>query len=143
MPFYRKFLLLTSLPNFLRRFASWILKKFTSEERLAKRVDALLVKDHEGINDLHRRFHLWRENFDNKWRKAGIDVLISPCQYHCAFKNEDLEELCTVHDYYYLFNFIHFPAGVVPVTSVLAEESRGTYLSDTEHRWTDKVAHKI
>ena len=54
--------------------------------------------------------------FDAKWRDAGIDALISPCSYHCAFKIENAEELATIHDYYYMFNFIHYPAGVVPVT---------------------------
>ena len=81
--------------------------------------------------------------FDEKWRAAGIDALISPCQYHCAFKIEDAEDLATIHDYYFMFNFIHYPAGVVPVTKVNADESQGTYIRDTNNRWTDRVAHKI
>lgn len=56
MPFYKKFLILTSLPNFFRRFISWFLAKFTSEQRLAKRVTALIDKDHDGISDLYLRF---------------------------------------------------------------------------------------
>lgn len=81
--------------------------------------------------------------FDEKWRTAGLDALISPCSYHCAFKIEDAEELSTIHDYYMLFNFIHYPAGVVPVSKVKPDESKGTYISDTNRRWNDKVALKI
>ena len=143
MPFYKKFLILTALPNFLRRFVSWALGKFTSEQRLAKRVAALLDKDHDGISDLYLRFNKFRELFDNKWSKAGIDALVSPCSFHCAFKIESAEELSTIHDYYYLFNFIHYPAGVVPVTQVQADESTGSYIQDTGRRWTDQVAQKI
>jgi len=39
-----------------------------------------------------------------------------------------------------LWNFAHFPAGVVPVTAVTAEESKGTYIEDTKRRWTDRQA---
>lgn len=116
LPFFRKFLLLTSLPNFMLRLITWFLNKFTSEQRLAKKVAALLNKDHDGISDIYLRFDQWREMFDQKWRQAGIDALIAPCSYHCAFKIENVEELGTIHDYYYMFNFIHYPAGVVPVT---------------------------
>ena len=64
LPFFRKFLLLTSLPNFILRLIAWFLNKFTSEQRLAKKVAALLNKDHDGINDIYLRFDQWREMFD-------------------------------------------------------------------------------
>jgi fatty acid amide hydrolase len=57
LPFYRKFLQLTSLPNFLLRFISWFLRKFTVEQRLSKRVTALMNKDHDGISNLYLRFN--------------------------------------------------------------------------------------
>lgn len=68
LPYFRKFLLLTSLPNFMLRFIAWFLSRFTSEQRLAKRIDALLGKDHDGISDIYLRFDKWREMFDHKWR---------------------------------------------------------------------------
>jgi hypothetical protein len=94
--------------------------------------------DHEGVNGLYQRWDAWRVVFDNKWREAGIDALVSPCQYHCAFKAPEDLDLCTIHDYYYLWNFGHFPAGIVPVTQVLEDESKGTYLQDTNNRWVDR-----
>ena len=116
LPFFQKILFVTSLPNFMLRFIAWFLKKFTREERLSKKIVALQAKDHDGISDIYLRFNQWRDMFDAKWRDAGIDALISPCSYHCAFKIENAEELATIHDYYYMFNFILYPAGVVPVT---------------------------
>lgn len=82
----------------------------------------------------------WRMRFDDKWREAGIEALISPCQYHCAFKVADID-LAFQHDYYMLWNFTHFPSGVVPVTTVKEEESRGTYIKDINSRWVDKTAY--
>jgi len=68
-----------ALPNFFRRFIAWFLNKFTCEYRLAKRVEALVDRDHDGVSVLYQKFGLWREMFDEKWRQAGIDALISPC----------------------------------------------------------------
>jgi fatty acid amide hydrolase len=54
-----------------------------------------------------------------------------------------LTELAIYHDYYMLWNFCHFPAGVIPVTQVRADEGKGTYIADTENRWLDKTARLI
>ena len=79
MPFYNLFMLATSLPNFLKRTATYILEKFTSEKRLAERLRSLHDKNHEEINQLYQRWDAWRVAFDNKWREAGISSLVSPC----------------------------------------------------------------
>ena len=52
-------------------------------------------------------------------------------------------ELATIHDYYMLFNLVHYPAGVVPVTLVQEGEGEGTYIADSGKRWDDKLAHAI
>lgn len=57
LPMYRKFVLITSLPNFLLRFIKWVLNKFTREQRLAKRLDSLKKFDHDGVSDLYLRFN--------------------------------------------------------------------------------------
>lgn len=141
MPFYRLFVLAASLPNWLLKCATWVLVTCTAERRLAHRARALRSLNHEEVNGLHQRWDAWRMAFDDKWRSAGLDALIAPCQYHCAFKAPEDIDLCTIHDYYYLWNFGHFPAGVVPVTSVSAEEAQGSYIQDTDRRWTDRQAH--
>jgi len=52
-------------------------------------------------------------------------------------------ELATIHDYYMIFNFLHYPAGVVPVTRVQEEEGQGTYIADSGKIWDDKLARAI
>lgn len=102
----------------------------------------MVNKDHEGVNALHQRWDAWRVKLDTQWRASGIDALLTPCQYHAAFKAE-ISELAIYHDYYMLWNFCHFPAGVVPVTVVREDEAKGTYIKDTESRWIDKTARMI
>jgi len=34
-----------------------------------------------------------------------------------------MHDLATVHDYYMIWNFVHFPAGVIPVTTVREDEA--------------------
>ena len=80
----------------------------------------------------------WRQRLDARWAEAGIEGLLSPCQYHAAFKTSDSVDLATVHDYYMIWNFVHFPAGVIPVTTVRNDEAQGTYIADTNNRWKDK-----
>jgi hypothetical protein len=42
-----------------------------------------------------------------------------------------------------LWNFVHFPSGIVPVTQVRSDEAQGTYIEDTNRRWVDKQARQI
>lgn len=142
MPFYKLMVILNKLPDWFKRFVAWILNKFTHEQRLAKRILAFLSKDHRQTNGLHQRWDAWRVKLDEQWRASGIDALLSPCQYHAAFKSE-LVELAVYHDYYMLWNFCHFPSGVIPVTQVRPEEAKGTYIEDTEKRWLDRTARMI
>lgn len=69
----------------------------------------------------------------------GLDGLLSPAQFHCAFKNEDADELCTIHEYFYMFNLVHYPAGTVPVGIVTKETEQATY-SDI---WPDMITSSI
>jgi hypothetical protein len=42
-----------------------------------------------------------------------------------------------------MWNYVHFPAGVVPVDVVREDEAKGTYIADTNSRWVDKQARLI
>lgn len=142
MPYYNLMTNLTFLPDWFKRGLAWFLNKFTNEQRTAKRILALQQKDHEGVNALHQRWDAWRVKLDEQWKAAGIDALLTPCQYHVAFKSE-LTDLALFHDYYLLWNFCHFPAGVIPVTAVREDEGKGTYIEDIDRRWVDRAAHLI
>jgi hypothetical protein len=79
MPFYSLMKLASSLPNWLLTGVAWFLSKFTSEQRLPLRLRAIRTKDHEGVNELYQRHDQWRVRFDDSWRAAGIDALLTPC----------------------------------------------------------------
>lgn len=127
MPFYRLFVMISKVPNWLKKILVWILRKFTSEQRLANRLHATRNRNYHEINALHQDRDAWRANMDKKWKEQGIDGLISPLQYHCAFKNE-FKDLGMVHDYMLIWNFVSFPAGCVPITTVREDEAKGTYI---------------
>jgi len=42
-----------------------------------------------------------------------------------------------------IFNLLHYPAGVVPVTLVKEGEDQGTYIADSGNIWDDNLAHAI
>lgn len=46
----------------------------------------------------------------------GLDAMISPVYPICSFKAEDAEVLGATADYCIIWNVLHYPAGVVPVT---------------------------
>jgi Asp-tRNA(Asn)/Glu-tRNA(Gln) amidotransferase A subunit family amidase len=96
--------------------------------------------NYEGINKLHMRQAAFKKLIDDRFAELDITALLTPCQYHCAFKNEDAMELHTTHDYYLLANLIHYPGGVVPAGEVRKGEY-GDYLENSSYK--DKVAHSI
>lgn len=124
---YKKFTTFMSLPNFLQSFVRAILYFCTSETRLAKRLYACYPKEYHKVDDMHHRMKSIKKHFDDRWLELGLDALICPTQQHCAYKNENSEDLATVNYYYMYWNVLHYAAGTVPVTEVAADEAEGTY----------------
>jgi Asp-tRNA(Asn)/Glu-tRNA(Gln) amidotransferase A subunit family amidase len=62
---------------------------------------------------------------NTRWTEEKLDAVISPAYYHCAFKHEDDQDMALIADYTAIWNTLHFPAGVVPVTEVLPGEENG------------------
>lgn len=76
-----------------------------------------------------RQFEIFlkdRQNFvrrlSKKWQKSGITALISPVFPHCSFKNELAPQMNIMREYTRFWNTACFPAGVLPVTRVRADE---------------------
>lgn len=53
-----------------------------------------------------------------KWHNAGIEALICPPYNHCSFKAENAPDLSAMVDYPVIWNVLHYPAGIIPVTKV-------------------------
>lgn len=75
------------------------------------------------IDQAATKHKLIESNFNQRVKEMGLDVIISPTSYHCAFRNTEAIELGSVFQYLLIWNALHYPTGVVPVTKVLKEET--------------------
>ena len=57
-----------------------------------------------------------------QWEATGIKALILPTFIGNAFKHENAPLIGAIFDYCILWNVVHYPCGVVPVTEVQAGE---------------------
>ena len=57
-----------------------------------------------------------------KWQKAGIEALICAPYVSCAFKAKNAGDMGGFFDYSIIWNILHYPAGVVPVSEVHENE---------------------
>ena len=62
-----------------------------------------------------------------KWEALGIDALIMPNYPHPAFKSSSVDQVGSIRDYQLLWSVLHYPAGVVPVTTVSAQDKEQAY----------------
>jgi fatty acid amide hydrolase len=64
--------------------------------------------------------------------------VICPASYHCAFRNQEKDDLSSVANYFFIWNVVHYPAGVVPITRVL-ESEEGYYMDDHNDMITNRI----
>jgi fatty acid amide hydrolase len=76
------------------------------------------------VDDTFRSKIKFEKYFRERWDSMGLDAMISPAYYHSAYKNEDCDDLSFSVDYFILWNVLHYPAGIVPVTEVLEGEDQ-------------------
>lgn len=60
--------------------------------------------------------------FSEKWQSSGISALVTPTFPHCAFKAKNAMDMGLMLEYNFLWNVLHYPAGIVPITHVETEE---------------------
>ena len=68
------------------------------------------------------------------WKETGVTALISPLWPHAAPKEKDVVDQGVMGEYSFLWNVTGYPAGVMPVTTVLPEEE--TYEDTYNDSWT-------
>jgi hypothetical protein len=73
-----------------------------------------------------------------RWEDLGIEALISPSMAHCSFKAENAFKMSGMGDYNYIWNTLHYPGGVIPVTEVLPGEDT-TYEDGYNDAWTKVI----
>jgi len=60
--------------------------------------------------------------FSEKWQKSGVSAVITPTFPHCAFKAKNAMDMGLMLEYNALWNILHYPAGIVPITHVHKDE---------------------
>ncbi|KAF3834882.1 hypothetical protein F7725_027440 [Dissostichus mawsoni] len=127
-----------TLPIWLKRTLSFLLKPFST------RASAVLggLCGVGSIQDLWKQ-HAAVEDYIQEtiaeWRKCNIDALLCPVTGP-AYNHLYCGKLTTALSYTLLFNLLQFPAGVVPVSTVKAEDEEELkhYKGVYQDRW-DKL----
>ncbi|CAF1381919.1 unnamed protein product [Adineta steineri] len=128
-PIYRPLVYAAKLPNFLRPFLARLMC-IVGERRNANTVRSIGSKSayeyFDLIIDLKNYMNTWLDDL----RKNKIDLLLTPVNALPAFRRGQSGHLFNACSYTCLFNVLHLPAGVVPMTLVRDDEQ---YYEDIGH----------
>ena len=109
-------MVLLNLRNWQKSVLAGALGLF-GQSRLKQMVNLTKQLNLEEIHVFNARVLKVRNRFHSEKMK-GIDCLLTPGFVHCAFKAENRDELSALVFYMMMFNLLHMPAGMVPITEV-------------------------
>jgi Asp-tRNA(Asn)/Glu-tRNA(Gln) amidotransferase A subunit family amidase len=112
-----------ALPRVIQAVIKRIVR-LSGNERMAMVMDWVHEYTREEIDEALRGKQRIERDINHRWQVERLDACISPAYYHAAFKHEDDADMGLNADYTAIWNTLHFPAGVVPVTEVLPEEEK-------------------
>jgi fatty acid amide hydrolase len=98
--------------------------------RMAKVLEALGEKTVTEVWKLHVRMRDVRARMLAAWDDAKLDVVLTPPAATPAVPHGGSQDFVLGITYTFVWNLMHFPAGVVPVTRVLAHEEEGRTIID-------------
>ena len=84
--------------------------------------------------DLMKERYEFANMISQKWQKSGIQALVTPTFPHCAFKDAHADEMGLMLQYNFIWNILHYPAGIVPITRVQKDEE--TFTDHHNDHWT-------
>ena len=93
--------------------------------------------DEEQFEKLLRDREEFAQKFSKKWQASGITALVTPTYPHCSFKAKDAGQGGHLIRYNVLWNVLHYPAGIVPITRVQSNEQ--TFKDQYNDNWTDLI----
>ncbi|KZT59894.1 amidase signature enzyme [Calocera cornea HHB12733] len=134
-----------SIPQFLRSFATWVLRTFVGDHRFARLMAASRYKSvGEFVDWTARRNELMVEYNAKVWEEQAFDFVLAPVQAMPAVPHGATRTLVPLASATIYYNTLHYPAGVVPVTRVQptdvwpdappAERDPGSVMLRTEMR---------
>lgn len=119
-------------PRFLSKLAGWIIR-LVFGTRMANTIPYVRPFSSDEIDTLLRRKSKFEESFKTKWDELNIDGLICPVYPHAAFRMTEANDLAFMAHYAQLANVVGYPAGVIPVTEVLAGEDKPECYADAHN----------
>lgn len=130
-PLYRRFLALGRIPDaFGIRSAVAALFRAAGLHRWGDIIMATRRRSLLDAWEWHRQRETAKTALLRGMTAAGIDVLLSPGLGTPAWRHGQVDDLEWATSYAWLWNYLHLPAGVVPVTTVAPDEQR--YYDDSE-----------
>ena len=67
------------------------------------------------------------KSMKQKWEELGIQALVMPNYPIPAFESSSVDKLGNFREYQLIWSLLHYPAGVVPVTSVTEQEAENAH----------------
>ncbi|XP_007430219.1 fatty-acid amide hydrolase 1 [Python bivittatus] len=118
-PKLQPFLLMLKLPHWLQRVLSWIIRPI--HIRLSRSLRNLHERSVKELWKYHLEVEEYCREFIAEWKRLELDVLLCPA-LGPAFKSGFPGRIPEIISYTVLYNFLDFPAGVVPVTTTTKED---------------------
>ncbi|KAJ7332774.1 hypothetical protein JRQ81_014954 [Phrynocephalus forsythii] len=118
-PKIKDILYIAKSPNWLRHLLSWIIRPISP--RISEALRNMTERSVKELWVLHAEIEKYRQEFIAEWKKLDLDVMLCP-QLGPAFKSGFPGKLSVATSYTVLYNYLDFPAGVVPVTTVTKED---------------------
>ncbi|XP_058159620.1 fatty-acid amide hydrolase 1 isoform X2 [Dasypus novemcinctus] len=132
--------LILKLPRWLKGLLAFLLKPLFP--RLSSFLSSLRSRSAGKLWELQHEIELYRNAVIAQWRALDLDVLLTPMLSPAMDLNAPGRATGAV-SYTMLYNCLDFPAGVVPVTTVTAEdEAQLEHYKGYFGDFWDKVLHK-
>ncbi|XP_032755437.1 fatty-acid amide hydrolase 1 [Rattus rattus] len=112
-------ILILRLPSWFKRLLSLLLKPLFP--RLAAFLNSMRPRSAEKLWKLQHEIEVYRQSVIAQWKAMNLDVLLTPMLGPALDLNTPGRATGAI-SYTVLYNCLDFPAGVVPVTTVTAED---------------------
>uniref|UniRef100_A0A250Y335 Fatty-acid amide hydrolase 1 n=1 Tax=Castor canadensis TaxID=51338 RepID=A0A250Y335_CASCN len=143
-PCLRELILILKLPRWLKGLLAFLLKPLYP--RMAAFLSSMRPRSAGELWELHHEIEMYRNSVIAQWKAQDLDVLLTPMLGPALNLNAPGRATGAI-SYTLLYNCLDFPAGVVPVTTVTAEDEaqmehcRG-YFGDIWDRMLQKAMKK-
>jgi fatty acid amide hydrolase len=120
---------IAKLPRTMRLSVARVME-LKNEKRAARSLRAMGEKPVAELWKLQARMRQLRAEVLNDWAAQGLDGVVCPPGATSALPHGGSRDFALGMTYTFVWNLLHFPAGIAPVTTVRADETRGRSVED-------------